>query len=77
METIPRLLTIGRIAAEEGEQVRRIQYVLSTRPHIKPVALAGNARLFDSAAVQQIRDALDDIDSRRSRPLPQEGAVPC
>ncbi|MDB5344293.1 MAG: hypothetical protein JWP89_2670 [Schlesneria sp.] len=73
MSQIPHLLTIGRIAAEEGETVRRIQYVLTSRPHIKPIALAGNTRLYNSQSVEQIRAALAEINSRRVN----REAVPC
>ena len=67
MNQIPQLLTIGRIAAEEGQPLQRIKYVLSSRPHILPIALAGNTRLYNSQSVEQIRAALAEIDSRRAK----------
>lgn len=73
MDALPQLLTVGKIASDTGEQVTRIQYVLSTRPHIKAVARAGNTRLYDSAAVTLIREALADMNSRQSRREP----APC
>ncbi len=73
MSQIPHLLTIGRIAAEEGETVRRIQYVLSSRQYIQPIAYAGNTRLYNSQSVELIRAALAEIDSRRAN----REAVPC
>jgi hypothetical protein len=64
--TCPRLLTPGRIAETLGEPLHRVQHVLSTRPHIRPSARAGTLRLFDNAAVAQIRHELKAIDARRA-----------
>ena len=61
----PRLRTPGVIAAELGEPLHRIVYVLRTRPHIKPAARAGRLRLFDADAVAMIRHALNAIDARK------------
>jgi hypothetical protein len=36
VSTLPRLRTPGVIARELGETLQRVQYVLRTRPHIKP-----------------------------------------
>lgn len=63
---ILRFRTTGKIARELKEPVRRIEYVLATRPHIRPVALAGNVRLFDREAVAQIRHELNAIDARKA-----------
>jgi len=65
--TVPRLRTPGVIANELGESLQRVQYVLRTRPHIRPVALAGRLRLYDRRAVAQIRHAINSIDARRGR----------
>lgn len=67
-DTIPHLLTPGRIAANLGEPLHRIAYVLATRPHITPSARAGRIRLFDHAALAQIRHELNAIDARRVAP---------
>lgn len=61
----PRLRTPGVIAQELGESLQRVQYVLRTRPHIQPSALAGSLRLFDRKAVAQIRHELNAIAARR------------
>ena len=66
MDSLPKLLTPGRIATELGESVRRVQYILATRPTIKPTALAGNVRLYDSESMAAIANELTAIDSRRS-----------
>jgi len=65
--TCPKLWTPGRIARALGEPLHRVQHILSTRPHIRPSARAGTLRLFDSAAVEQIRRELEAIEARRAR----------
>jgi len=64
MPKIPHLNTIGKVAEELHQPVHRIQYVLRTRPHIQPAALAGRSRLFDSHAISQLRQELNRIDSK-------------
>ena len=64
--TVPHLLTAGRIAAESGIPLGRVQYILSTRPHIRPVARAGTLRLFDRQAISQVRYEANLIAARRS-----------
>lgn len=66
-EALPRLFTIGRIAEVVRAPIHRVQYILATRDHIRPSAVAGNARLFDSIAVAQVRHELNAIDARRCR----------
>jgi hypothetical protein len=61
----PRLLTVGVIAAELNVSVDRICRILQNRRHIRPVALAGNIRLFRNEAVAQIRHELNAIAARR------------
>ncbi len=63
--TIPKLLTVGRIAVILLQPVHRIAYVLRTRGHIRPSALAGQTRLYDQQAVAQIRHEINAIDARR------------
>jgi len=65
---VPRLRTPGVIAAELGEPLHRVLYVLRTRDFIKPSATAGRLRLFDSQAVAMIRQALSGIDARKGPP---------
>ncbi len=64
--TLPRLRTPGVIARQLGEPLSRVQYVLRTRPHIKPTALAGRLRLYDRRAVAMVRHELNSIDARRN-----------
>lgn len=65
VSTLPRLRTPGIIAQELGESLARVQYILRTRPHIKPTALAGRLRLYDRRAVAMVRHELNAIDARR------------
>ena len=64
---LPRLRTPGVIANELGESLSRVQYVLRTRKHIRPTAIAGRLRLYDRRAIAMIRHELHAIDARRSR----------
>lgn len=63
---IPKLRTPGVLAADLGEPLHRVQYVLRTRSHIRPTASAGGLRLYDRDAVAQIRHELNAIDARRA-----------
>ena len=62
----PRLRTPGRIAQQLGVPLHRVQHILATRAHIQPAALAGTIRLYDAAALAQIRHELNAQDARRS-----------
>lgn len=66
VSNLPRLRTPGVIAQELGETLQRVQYVLRTRPHIKPAALAGRLRLYDRRAVAMVRHELTAMDARRA-----------
>lgn len=68
--SVPRLRTPGVVAADLGEPLHRIVYVLRSRPHIRPAARAGRLRLYDREAVTLIRRELNAIDARR-----REGGV--
>jgi hypothetical protein len=58
--------SIGQIAHRLERPISRIEYVLKTRD-IKPIALAGNARVFDEDAVERIAAALRHIDTLNRR----------
>jgi len=66
VSTLPRLRTPGVIAQELGETLQRVQYVLRTRAHIKPAALAGRLRLYDRQAVAMVQHELNAMDARRA-----------
>ena len=63
---IPRLRTPVVLAADLGEPLHRVLYVLRTRPHIVPSARAGRLRLYDLEAVALIRHELNAIDARQA-----------
>lgn len=65
-EQIPTLRTVGVLAAALGQPVHRVEYVLRTRPHIRPSARAGRLRLFDREALAQLRYELNRMDARRA-----------
>lgn len=65
-DEVPRLITIGVMAAQLGQPIHRITNILATRPHIRPAALAGNFRLYDLAAVAMVRHELNAIDAKRA-----------
>lgn len=58
MNAVPKLITPGVIAAELGEPIHRILYILRTRSEISPVARAGTLRLYDRKAVLAVEAAL-------------------
>lgn len=64
---IPKLRTPGVLAADLGEPLHRVLYVLRTRQHIRPTANAGRLRLYDRSAEQLLRHELSTIDARRVR----------
>lgn len=62
----PQLRTVGTVAAELGQPLHRIVYILATRRHIRPSARAGRLRLFDVEAVAMLRHELSAMDARRA-----------
>lgn len=66
-QTIPQLVTPGVLAERLGEPLHRVLHVLSTRPHIQPLARAGTLRLYDCEAVAKVRHELNAIDAKRER----------
>lgn len=60
----PQLRTPGVIAAEIGVSLTRVQYILRTRAHIKPSALAGRLRLYDLQALAMVRHEINAIEAR-------------
>lgn len=63
---IPRFHTEQRIAAMLGVSKARVAYIIRSRKHIQPAAIAGQTYCYDSNAVAQIRHELNAIDARRS-----------
>jgi len=64
---VPKLLTLGLIAEYLQQPPHRIKYLLLSRPHIRPSAIAGRVRLFSRDAVAMLRHELNAIDARLDR----------
>ena len=62
---LPLLRTPSVIAKEIGEPLPRVLYILRTRQHIRPAALACRIRLYDRRAVGLVRHELNAIDARK------------
>ncbi len=62
---IVQLVTAADIAARLGQPLRRVQWVLATRPHIRPSARAGAVRVYSTAAIALVQDEIDRIEMRR------------
>jgi hypothetical protein len=60
---VPQLRTAGVIAAELGQPLSRVLYVLRSRD-IKPIGRAGILRLYDRSAVAAVASELSSIDQR-------------
>lgn len=60
----PELNTLGKVAQHLQVPVHRVQYVLRSRPHLRPAATAGRLRLFDDQTIEQIAKELQTIDSK-------------
>jgi hypothetical protein len=59
-----KLNTVGVLAQKLNQPVHRVQYLLRTRKHIAPVAIAGRSRLYTEQTVAQLRHELNAIDAR-------------
>lgn len=66
LKPIPKLWTPGVLASKLGEPLHRVQYILRTRPHIRPSARAGQLRLYDREALALIRHELKAMNARRA-----------
>ena len=69
MAIVDAIVTPGDIARELQEPQHRIDHVLSTRPHIRPLRRVGIVRAYSREAVHLVRIELEGIDAKR-------GAVP-
>jgi len=66
MTFLPRLATPAEVARILGVPLHRVEYVLRSRAHIRPRAIAGSVRCFDDEAIARIRHELNAIDARRA-----------
>ena len=74
--SIPKLATVGEVAKLLNVALHRVEYVLRSRPHIRPRATAAGARCFDDVAIARIRHELNAIDARHAsvnRPIGGSG----
>ena len=60
----PELNTLGKVAQHLQVPVHRVQYIVRSRPHLRPAATAGRLRLFDDKTIEQIAKELQTIDSK-------------
>jgi hypothetical protein len=56
--------TVGEISDRLNEPVHRVEYVIRSR-RIAPRSIAGNCRVFDDDAVEQISAVLQIIDAKK------------
>ena len=61
----PQLRTPGVLAELLAVPLHRVDYILRTRPHIRPTARAGRLRLYDNEALAMLRHELNVIDAHR------------
>ena len=61
----PKLRTPGVLAEDLGQPLHRVLYVLRSRQHIRPAAMAGRLRLYDRDALEAICVELARMDARR------------
>ena len=59
------LVTVSDIATQLEQPVKRVRYVLETRPDIRPLRRVGIARVFGRDVVDRVRQELERIDARR------------
>ena len=62
----PQLLTVGRMADLLDVPIHRVEYLLRTRTHIKPIGVAGRVRLYNRAALAHMRHELVAISARHT-----------
>lgn len=65
-QTFRQARTSSVIAQELGVSRSRVEYILSTRFHIKPIGRAGLTRLYSPQATAMVRHELNAIDARRA-----------
>jgi hypothetical protein len=76
MSSQPAALTVGHISKQLCEPVWKIDYVIKTRK-IEPVCRAGHLRVFNEDALEQIVDAIREIDVRMGRHNAAGGEAAC
>lgn len=71
--TLPRLLTVGRLAQLLRVPPGRIYRLLRKHPNIVPAALAGNTavKLYDRRAEARLRYLINLADAQRAKGVAQ------
>jgi hypothetical protein len=60
-----RVFAMGHICHRLGQPFYRIAYAIRSR-RIRPIAIAGHARLFDEDGIERIEAALQEMDAKRA-----------
>lgn len=63
---IPVLVTSGEIARELGVKAHKVVWILQSRPHIRPAAMAGGAFIYRLSAIKQVELELRGIEEAKS-----------
>lgn len=66
-----QLRRVGELAVHFGVPVHRIEYILRTRPEIKPCNRVGVYRLYDTASLKRIAEELQ-LSAHRTSASPEE-----
>lgn len=61
----PQLITVGVIAKCLGTNPERVRRIISTRPHIHPIAYVNHTRLFTNETIALVRHEINAIDAKR------------
>lgn len=65
-ESVENLMTVGQIIAATGMPFHRVHYILRTRG-IRPVRRVAGIRVFAPEVVDQVKQAVAEIDGRHRR----------
>jgi len=60
------LYTVGDLAAQLGQSIHRVQYLIHSRA-LCPVRRVGNLRVFDESALMALRKAAAEADRRSGK----------
>lgn len=64
--TIDSLVTPGEIARTLNQPLHRIQHILQTRAHIRPVQRVGIVRAYAAEVIEDVRREIEAIDAKRA-----------
>ena len=75
VDTVPKVITSGVIAAELHVPLHRVLRILATRPHIRPTARAGTLRLYLEESIAQVRHELIRVKREQLRRGVRDGEL--